>query len=99
VKTLANLTAGAWAVALLVLLGGAGCKPEQVAKYAEAGRDVATYAEACAVAAKAVDDARCHGDPGCLQSMIDKYAGIADALDKMHAIWCDFAPKSEGCER
>ncbi len=76
----------------------AGCGGRQdLERGLEASRDVATYAAACAAGAKEVDDAKCAGDPACLEAVKTKYAPLADAFDAFHAFWCGVSPESEGC--
>lgn len=91
-------------VLLLVTLGGGvlglyGCSGAQdLAKYAEAGRDVVERAEPCLVAQKEADVGACNGDAICLARVKDRWDPIADALDLMHSTWCKVSPDSEGCK-
>lgn len=82
-------------VATLAFLTGCGAGAD-LAKVVEAGRDVAAFAEPCAVAAQDVAIARCESDE-CRRQVVDKFAPIADALDVLHDGWCALAPESEGC--
>lgn len=89
---------------LLIALAGAaaglstGCGGSQeLAKYAEAGRDIAARAEPCLVAQKAMDESQCGTDAACLATVKETYGKLADALDLMHSTWCKVSPQSEGC--
>lgn len=70
---------------------------QELAKFAEAGRDIAERAEPCFVAEKQADEAACGGDSACLKIVKDTWTPIADAMDLMHQTWCQLSPKSEGC--
>ena len=91
-------------ILLLVTLGGgvmglSGCGgTQELAKYAEAGRDLAARAEPCLVAQKAMDESQCGDDPACQAKVKATYAKLADALDLMHSTWCKVSPQSEGCK-
>ena len=90
-------------ILLLVTLGGgvmglSGCGGgQELAKYAEAGRDLAERAEPCFVAQKAMDESQCGSDAACLAEVKKRWSPIADALDLMHSTWCKVSPQSEGC--
>lgn len=88
------LFALAFASALVAATGCGGA--QELAKYAEAGRDLAVVAEPCLVAAKDEAIARCE-DEECRREVVDRFAPIADALDVMHETWCTVSPESEGC--
>lgn len=81
-------------VAYAVLTGCGG--GQELAQYAEAGRDLAVVAEPCLVAVKDEAIARCE-DEECRRQVVDRFAPIADALDLMHSTWCAVSPESEGC--
>lgn len=96
---------GAGSALLLIALAGAaaglttGCGGgQELAKYAEAGRDIAARAEPCLVAQKAMDESQCGTDAACLATVHETYGKLADALDLMHSTWCKVSPTSEGCK-
>ncbi len=95
---------GAGAALLLLALSGvaaglSGCGgSKELAKYAEAGRDLAEFSEPCLVAQKAKDESRCGDDPACRAKVKAKNGKLADALDLMHSTWCKVSPSSEGCK-
>ena len=102
-KSLA-LVVGAWVAfacllgLLLVVLTGCGAG-QDVARYAEATRDVLEVAEPCLMEAKARDVEACKGDATCENLVQSKWEPVAFALDLVHAAWCGLSPTSEGCGR
>ena len=94
---------GAGAALLLLALSGvaaglSGCGgTQELAKYAEAGRDLAEASEPCLVAQKAMDESQCGDDQACQAKVKAKNGKLADALDLMHSTWCKVSPSSEGC--
>ncbi len=81
---------------LVLVLFGCGAQ-DQIAKYAEASRDVVTYAEPCMRGALEVDLARC-STPECVAAVEQKWAAPMSALDLVKAGWCALSPASEGCK-
>jgi hypothetical protein len=81
-------------LAALTLQGCGGT--QDLAKYAEAGRDLAQAAEPCLVAQKDAALAQCQDAP-CRDQVYQAFSPIADALDLMHKAWCRVAPNAEGC--
>jgi hypothetical protein len=94
---------GAGAALLLLALSGvaaglSGCGgSRELARYAEAGRDIAEASEPCLVAQKAMDESQCGTDQACQAKVKAKNGKLADALDLMHNTWCKVSPQSEGC--
>lgn len=97
VKTVAKPPGPGMLLALTLVLCGCGAQ-EQIAKFAEGSRDVATYAEPCMLGALEVDLARC-STPECVAEVQHKWAGPMSALDLVKASWCAFSPSSEGCAK
>lgn len=86
---------------LLLLVGASaglsGCGlPAKVETALEASRDVAVFAESCAVEAQGLALERCETE-ACRAEVKAAFAPIADALDLLHQVWCGLAPESEGC--
>jgi hypothetical protein len=97
VKTLANLTAGAWAVALLVLLGGCGAK-QDLEKALDTSVVIIDRAEPCFVGMQQDELAQCEPDNAeCIQRVKDRWSPVADALDAYRAFLCGISPDAEGC--
>lgn len=85
---------------LVVLLLATGCGAGQdVARYAEATRDVLEVAEPCLMEAKLRDVDACAGEPMCEATVQAHWEPVAVALDVVHAAWCSLSPNSEGCAR
>lgn len=84
-------------LALTLVLCGCGAQ-EQIAKFAEASRDVATYAEPCMRGALEVDLDKCSA-PECVDQVEKHWKEPMSALDLVKASWCAFSPSSEGCSK
>ena len=82
---------------LSLVLCGCGAQ-EQLVKFAEASRDVATYAEPCMLGALELDLARC-STPECVAEVQHKWAAPMSTLDLVKQTWCTISPSSEGCTK
>jgi hypothetical protein len=80
---------------LAFVFTGCGAQ-EQLVKFAEASRDVATYAEPCMLGALEVDLARC-STPECVAEVQHKWAAPMSTLDLVKQTWCAISASSEGC--
>lgn len=79
-----------------VLVGCSGATAE-VARYAEASRDILAAAEPCFVAQQQAQLEACKADEACLARVSDVWGPIKRSLTVAHDVWCTLAPESEGC--
>lgn len=90
-------TSGVVVLALLAFAALTGCGlPAKVETALEASRDVAVFAESCAVEAQGLALDRCETEV-CRAEVKAAFVPIADALDLLHGLWCGLSPTSEGC--
>ena len=97
VKTVAKPPGPGMLLALTLVLCGCGAQ-EQLVKFAEASRDVATYAEPCMYGALELDLARC-STPECVAEVQRKWEPPMSTLDLVKQTWCTISPSSEGCAK
>lgn len=93
---------GGWNVTIMSLalvIKGCGGGSPNAERLLHSARDVAVFAEACAVETKRARDAQCNGSEACLADVRAQYAPLVDALDAFHFAWCAVSPQSEGCDR
>jgi hypothetical protein len=84
--------------ALLALPGCAG-PTQQVVRFAEASRDLATVAEPCLAGIAAAEAQACANDATCQEATKAKWKPVADLYDYINATWCALAPEAEGCAK
>jgi hypothetical protein len=96
---LGALRKGAPPALLLFLAVSVGCSgaTAEVARYAEASRDILAAAEPCLVAQQQQQLEACKADEACLARVSEVWGPIKRSLSVAHDVWCSLAPESEGC--
>ena len=86
----------ALAALALAACGAVARVPEAI----EAARDVATVAEPCLVAEQSREYNACPLGPAgdsCRAAVVTQWAPVKSAFERLHALWCEVSPSSEGC--